>query len=523
MLFLGSIQRNLRVTCFSFLIIGVADQVLAKDRLLQMSWWLHEGEHFSVVTNIPDKGDDVVADLELFRAVVLRFTGFKAVEDRLPTRAVIFAKKGEFARIVDRASTLGYTSTTLRSNRMVSSGGKLNVEQRHIVFHEYIHYLLRSATNDNHPSWYDEGLAEMLSTVYERNGQVFVGSAPAVHIRFLNSNQLQMPAGSFVHTDDLSNWHPLKVSAFYATSWAMVNYIYADKTGERVEMLSDYLARLRRAEPREAAFEQAFDMQPRGLERRSRKYVSRSNRAFLQYPRDSFTIHTETTRRKLSKEEVAYELAYLAMFSNTELARKLVEEILQEDPDNASMRMMLAVTYQADEEYQRGIEIARASLSLANQKGVRDVLLEIDLADMLMVWNRDACARKEADHQVPARHREGDEKDVKQDSAETCRARYVEAKEAYLRGLAIETNNPEVRAGLAWALLKLEQELGQALRHIEFALDYQPWSPTLQYRAGMIHKGLDQRDLAMKRLRKALYWAKDGDLREDAAAALAEF
>ncbi len=502
-------QRIARLICLvAILSVG---RVHALDKFLEMPWWLHESDHFSVVTNIPDRGDQLIQQLELFRAVVLKFTGLNAVEDRLPTRAVIFAKRAEFARITDRANALGYTSTTLRNNRMVASGGSLNTAQRHIMFHEYVHYLLRSATDENHPSWYDEGLADMLSTVMERRGQMVVGTAPPSHLRFINSNSRQVPANKIVNTDDLSDWHPLNVSLFYATSWALVTYIFADKTGERIADLQNYLAAVQRGEPREAAFEDAFHVSARTLQRRSINYIRRHNKAFLRYPREQFLINTNSTARRLSTEEIAYELAYLAMFSNTALARTLIQDVLHRDPHNPSMQTALAVTYQADQEYERGVELARASLREANKQNLQDAVLEIELADMLMVWNQDACASESLFRE---------ENDVPQDTPAVCQSRYVAAKQGYQRGLELEPDNPELRAGLAWALLKLNQELPRAARHIEFALDYQPWSPTLQYRAGMIYQAKGEREKALTRLHKALYWSEDAELRDKAAAAV---
>ena len=507
-------QRIARLICLvAILSVG---RVQALDKFLQMPWWLYESDHFSVVTNIPDRGDQLIQQLELFRAVVLKFTGLKATADRLPTRAVIFAKRAEFARITDRANALGYTSTTLRNNRMVASGGSLNSGQRHIMFHEYVHYLLRSATDENHPSWYDEGLADMLSTVMQRRGQMVVGTAPPSHLRFINSNSRQVPAGRIVNTDDLSDWHPLNVSLFYATSWALVTYIYADKTGERIADLQAYLAAVQRGEPREAAFEEAFHVSARVLQRRATNYIRRHNKAFLRYPREQFHINAHSMVRRLTTQEIAYELSYLSMFSNTTLARTLIQDVLVHDPHNTFMQTALAVTYQADQEYQHGVELARASLAEASQQNLQDAVLEIELADMLMVWNQDACASESSYKDKEDK----EENDVPQDTPAVCQSRYVAAKQGYQRGLELEPDNPELRAGLAWALLKLNQELSRASRHIEFALDYQPWSPTLQYRAGMIFQAKGERAKALKHLHKALYWSEDAELRDKAAAAV---
>lgn len=71
-------------------------------------------------------------------------------------------------------------------------------------------------------------------------------------------------------------------------------------------------------------------------------------------------------------------------------------------------------------------------------------------------------------------------------------------------------------------MLKLYQELPRALANIRVALDYQPWSPKLQYRAGMTYKGTGQRALVLKHLSAALCWSEDSDLQDDTAVASEE-
>jgi tetratricopeptide (TPR) repeat protein len=504
-----------RITVLLMLVYpGIA--LASKDKLLEQPWWLYEAEHFSVATNLREGGDELIRQLELFRKVALRFTGLAPPPRGLPTRAVVFAKQKEFSRISSIANELGFTRTTLRNNRMVGSAGNFDVARRQVMFHEYVHYLLRAATQRNYPAWYDEGLAELLSTVVQKKQQVLLGSAPSTHVRFLRSNTMRTPISRFVHSDDVSEWHPLQVSQFYATSWALVSYLYADPTNKRATQLETYLQTVETGKTREDAFAESFAASPRGLERRALKYANKRPKPFLRYPLSDFPMNFEIRKRRLSVAEVAYELAHLAMFRNTKLARRLLEDVKKDDPGNALINTALAVTYQADQEYVQGIALAEAALAMTGATGKPDVVSEIDLADMLMVWNREACEGKSVNKDKRKK------KLVPRDNDKTCRGRYIQARAGYERALAIEPDNPEVHAGMAWALLKLQQNLDQARMHISVALGFQPWSPTLQYRAGLIHQGDGNLAAAREHLQKALYWSKDAELREDAQSALAE-
>ena len=47
------------------------------------------------------------------------------------------------------------------------------------ALHEYVHFVLRNGAATRYPAWYDEGLAEFLSTVSMQDEQVVIGTIPA--------------------------------------------------------------------------------------------------------------------------------------------------------------------------------------------------------------------------------------------------------------------------------------------------------------------------------------------------------
>ncbi len=493
--------------------------VNAKDALLESPWQLLEGPNFSVATNLPRGGEKLVRELERFRAVVLHYMKLEPVPERLPTRAVVFATQGQFNRITNRPQGLGFTRTTLRNNRLVSSGGKLDVARRHIIFHEYVHFLLRAALRENQPTWYDEGLADMLSTVHERKAQMFIGAPPPSHMQFINSTNTLASAGRVVHSDDLTNWRPLSLSQFYAYSWAIVSHLHADPRGRRQLQLADYLQRLRDGEERENAFQSAFGKSPRRMLKAAVKSARKRRRGFETLPAERFTNDIALSVRPMTQRDAAYELAHLAMFTNPTLARELLQDVLTEFPEDHRLLTGLAVTYQAEQDYAEGIELARRAAREARAGGDVDVIAEIDLADMLMVWNTDACASQA--HERKKRNGDGSKrKAVQQDSERICDARYREARAAYERARIIEPSNPEVLSGLAWALGKLGEDEEAALEHIAVALDYQPWAQTLRYRAGVLNHQAGRLREAERHLEKAVYWSKDAEVRENAVERL---
>ena len=492
--------RRSGVLLLTLVIIGLPLSVEAQDRLIKQDWWLLESEYFTVVTNTRGRTPEtIIEDLELFRAVVLAITGIKTTEDKLPTRAVVFKSLGEFNRIAKLPNIVGVMLPTLRGNRMVSGGGSLSMDQRLIMFHEYVHHLLRSASSVNYASWYDEGLADMLATVYEKDGRIVIGAESKVRIKTLKNNPMQVSLERIVNNDDLSSWHPYHLSYFYAMSWALVNYLnfgHLAGTPNRLEHLRHYLALTQEGIERPQAFVEAFGMTPRAMEKELNKYLGKRMRPVLMIPRDRFPQIGKIRKRLLSKEEITYELALLAVFRNPKLARSLLEDQLRLEPENPRLTGALALTYQAEKDFVRGVQLARK----AARADPTNPDLAIDLADMLVIWNRDVCA----------------------DDMTGCDDRVIEAEQAYHRALEVAPDNPEAHAQLAALLQSVSRDLAAASEHVRFALEYQPWSPTLNLLAGQIYQGLRESDSARVHLKQALYWTENETIRIAAAEALAE-
>jgi len=490
------LSGTLYVTLMALL---VSVSATAQDRLIRQDWWLLESDHFSVVTNTRgETPDNIIEDLELFRAVVLILTGIDEVEDKLPTRAVVFKSLSEFNRIARMPNIVGFMRSTLRSNRMVSGGSSLSMGQRSIMFHEYVHLLLRSASSVNYPGWYDEGLADMLATVHEKGDRIVIGAESETRMRTLKNNPMTVPLERIVNTDDLSSWHPYHVSYFYAMSWALVNYLNVGHllgSPNRVPHLQQYLALTQGDTPRPQAFLDAFGITPRAMENELNDYLGTRRRPVIMLPRDRFPEIGEIGKRKLSREEITYELALLAVFRNTKLARSLIEDQLQMESANARLTGALALTYQAERDFARGAELAR----MAVRTDPKNPELAIDLADLLILWNNNNCEREKVG----------------------CADRIIEAEQSYRRVLELAPDNPEAHAQLAALLHSVNRDLPAAAEHIDTALDYQPWSPNLNLLAGQIYKRLGEIDSAREHLRRALRWSENEKIRTQAAKALA--
>ncbi len=497
-------QHGLWTVCLAILVVAamgsLPSSAVAADKLLRQDWWLLESPHFRVITNTREEvPEEIIRDLELFRSVVLMMTGVKQVDEKLPTTAVVFRRMGEFKRLTGRPNIAGYMSATLRGNWMVSGGDSMNMDQRQIMFHEYVHHLLRSASSVNYASWYEEGLADMLSSVYQKDGKVVFGAEVPARMGTLKNNSYQVSLAKVVNNDDLSDWHRYHVSYFYAMSWALVNYLnmgYMLGTENRIPHLNDYLSLLQQGVDREEAFESAFGMTPAQMEGKVNEYLGTKMRPVLMLPRDRFPVVDKIDRRKLTDSEVAHQLAILSTYGNSKLSRKLLVEQLVEDPDNIDLQAALANSYRVEGDLDSAELTARRIVT----EHPEDVIASLELARVLTARSQNWCAEGESN----------------------CARPLVEAEEVYRRLLTIEPDNPETNAYLASLLLGEQRDLEDAARAVSITLSYQPWSADWNLLAGKIQMQLDRNSEAQSYLQRALTWGSREAVRKEAATLLAE-
>ncbi len=129
-----------------------------------------------------------------------------------------------------------------------------------------------------------------------------------------------------------------------------------------------------------------------------------------------------------------------------------------------------------------------------------DPVVAIDIGDLLLEWNESDCV---------------EDNDV-------CKERRTSAEAEYRRALELAPDNPEAHARLATFLESVGRDLSAAKRHIELALEYQPWAPKLHLVAGLINQALFDEVRARVHLERTLQWSENEEERQQAATALTE-
>ncbi|HEV2708025.1 MAG TPA: DUF1570 domain-containing protein [Pyrinomonadaceae bacterium] len=251
-------------------------------------WTSVRSKNFRLVGNASESEiKEVGARLEQFREVFTRLLPGEHFDSRVPVTVVVFASEESYRPfkplyLEQPGDVSGYFKSGQHADYITLSVDEARARgTASIVFHEYVHLLLRNAARVA-PLWFNEGLAEYYST-FEMSPdarRVTLGQRLDVRAQVLRTGAW-IPLSALMAAD---RWSPSYAEAeqrrlFYAESWALVHYLFNAQGGRRRAQLTNYLDLLASGSTVEAAFRAAFQTDFAGLEAELRAYV-----LFNQYP-----------------------------------------------------------------------------------------------------------------------------------------------------------------------------------------------------------------------------------------------
>ena len=122
------------------------------------------------------------------RTVRRRIEEFKTIKDfsevifpfsapafeRTPLRIFIFDNRRDFNDLISQSNVAGFFVNGLVSPFMMIGPRS----QETVLYHEYTHYLMSYGSQTLYPTWYSEGLAEIMSTLSVKFGEISFGAVP---------------------------------------------------------------------------------------------------------------------------------------------------------------------------------------------------------------------------------------------------------------------------------------------------------------------------------------------------------
>jgi tetratricopeptide (TPR) repeat protein len=469
------------------LLVGLAGCVTPP--LTGQAWVRVESENFVLYSQISEQETlELAKKLETFREVTRRFTnaGPGAFEPTIPTLTYVFDSAQEYEKFAPFASSTGFIAPLQRANYIALNGRSSALAATRVIYHEFVHQLLRNSGKAGYPHWFDEGLAEYLGASVIDDENIVLAAVPEDRLAMVREFQL-LPLERLLKARDTSAWSAEEKAMFYAQSWALVHYLnLGGKSGmvERKEQLDAYLELLNEGLGVEAAFAQAFGATFEEVGKELGLYVGRDTFMQIRKPRSAFPPAKVVSVRVATPAEVALQLGQLALATgNDEAARSLFDASLALEPRSprALAGLALAVWKQGGG---TAVEI-RLMLERAAALGPQDALNHLDLAEYLLA-QAEAGAERPGYPQL-----------------------LVDARSALVRALELEPEMPEAYALAAKLYTLPGQDWRKGLVLIEQAHALLPSDASIAISLADFYVVGGEHDRAERLLDAAAQWADE--------------
>ena len=311
---------------------GLSVNVIARD-----SWVSVRSKHLLVIGNGSEKEiRQVTARLEQFREVVSTLLAKAGSDSAIPTTVIVFKDDASYGPFKVSENNSGYFQPGQDVNYItLSTESRDDLDPFSTIFHEYTHLLVND-TFGKTPAWFNEGLAELYSTLSVSDDQrVVIGRPIRRHISTLQQNSL-LPLRTLLEVDYKSPFYneSQKQSIFYAEAWALMHYLMMTDNGIRAPHVLEFLQLLNAHIALEPAFQKAFNTSIESVENALRGYVLQDHFRTndLTFTR-KIQPSIEMTSASLSEAEVFAYQGDLLIHSNRNEAETYLLKAVALDPN----------------------------------------------------------------------------------------------------------------------------------------------------------------------------------------------
>jgi Tfp pilus assembly protein PilF len=373
-----------RILLFTFLLWSLPG--FSRDKA--ENWVEVRSQHFVIATNSNEKQARRVADqFERMRLVFHEEFPKLQIDSGQPI-IVLAIKEDKDFRALEPAAYLAKGSLRLGGLFLRAPDKnyvlmRLDAEGDHpyeIIYHEYTHFLMAKAA-EWMPLWLNEGLAEFYQNTDIKEKEVSLGEPSRENIMLLRQNQL-LPLATLFKVDYNSPYYheENKGSIFYAESWVLTHYIQMKDYQAKTHRLTDYAELLaQKVDPVVAATQAFGDLKQ--LQSSLEKYVLQAGFNYFKMPASTQVDESTFKVQALSAAQSdALRADFLAYNDRTADARALLDQVVKEDPSNASAHETMGFL-----EFRQGhVEEARKSYAQAVQLDSQSYLAHYYFAAMSM-------------------------------------------------------------------------------------------------------------------------------------------
>jgi len=347
-------------------------------------WTEIKSAHFTVITDAGEKrGRDVALRFEQMRQVfgslvlrgevktsrpvqILAFKNTKGIRQMAP---LFKGKPIEVAGLYQKGQSQDFIALDL------STDGDYRWQT---VFHEYAHLLLNSNTSD-WPVWFDEGFAELFSTIDLSGKQALIGRAPESAAQMVVNNRLMPVAQLFAVQHDSATYNESgdHRNLFYAESWLVVHYL-EEKQLVKPVILSFAVTR---GKLDEAEFRKQTGMSFTDFDKALENYVRGNRLVAWNTPLPTGLDASSFQARPVAPNDALIAMAEMHCGSEDHHAEGMrqLEQALSVDPGNLRAQSEMGYAYLMLRDYQH----AEPYLQKASATGSQDPMVHFYYALLL--------------------------------------------------------------------------------------------------------------------------------------------
>ena len=220
-------------------------------------WLEARSANFVVFSDGNESGLRETAErLEDYDQLLRTITGTSAPPSPAPLKIYLVDSVGKLRQVTSVPDeALGIHLSRVGGTAIIAvRGDRPGLAGEEVLLHEYAHHFMARYYPAAYPAWYREGFAEYVMTARFLSDRIEIGRFnPGRAIMLLRGAWL--PAAK-IFSRERGKLSPVQLSQFYAESWLIVHYLFADP--QRREALTRYLADLHRDVAEPDAFWNAF-------------------------------------------------------------------------------------------------------------------------------------------------------------------------------------------------------------------------------------------------------------------------
>lgn len=242
------------------------------------NWTKVQTKHFTLIGVVDEiKLKELGVSLEQFRASLEHLSSDINLNASVETIVVVFKDQVAFKPFNIRNGA-GYFQTGRNANYITLTNETVGEQNpQRVIYHEYVHSLIRNTFGRDVPLWFSEGLAEYYSTLKIKDAQnILLGGGVRSHIRQIRKQGLQIPLKTLFSIGDDSPYYSEddKKNIFYAQSWLLMHYLIQKKG---MPAIKKFIHALKDTAETEKAFTQSFQMNFAAAETELLQYLKKKD------------------------------------------------------------------------------------------------------------------------------------------------------------------------------------------------------------------------------------------------------